>query len=146
MPESSSNGHGMRAVPPRNGRERATLIAADRVLYVVHVAVTLLIAFGWMLPATRLINWYLIVLTFLSWSVLGWVLRSGYGFCFLTGIQSVIRRRLGHDGGMESFIRHVLRRVTGRDLNPLYVEMLVQAGFYVVAAISLYVNFLRDRV
>jgi hypothetical protein len=94
-----------------------------------------------MLPATRLANWYLIVLTFVSWFGLGWVF--GFGFCLLTGIQSKIRQRLGNGARMESFVQDVLQRVTGRDLNPRHVEIGTQAGFYLSAAASAYVNFLH---
>jgi hypothetical protein len=122
--------------------ERAMLMAADRLLYAAHVATMLFIAFGWLLPETRLVNWYLIVLTFLSWSVLGWVFRSGYGFCFLTGIQSLIRRRLGEAAGMDSFVHDMVVRVTGREIDPRWVGIATHVGFYLAAAASAYVNFL----
>jgi len=139
MPKPSANTGETRAAPPRSALERATLIAADRLLYFAHLAAMLFIVFGWMLPATRLANWYLIVLTFVSWFGLGLVF--GFGFCLITGIQSKIRQRLGNTEPMDSFVKHVLDRLTGRDLNPLHVEVGTQASFYLSAAASAYVNF-----
>jgi len=141
MPKPSANSGETRAAPPRSALKRATLIAADRLLYLTHLAAMLFIVFGWMLPATRLANWYLIVLTFVSWFGLGLVF--GFGFCLITGIQSKIRQRLGYREPMDSFVKHVLDRLTGRDLNPLHVEIGTQASFYASAAASAYVNFLH---
>ena len=141
MPKPSSNAPAASAAPPRNALERATLIAADRLLNLAHLGAMLFIVFGWMLPATRMANWYLVVLTFVSWFGLGLVF--GFGFCLITGIQSKIRQRLGYTEPMDSFVKHLLDRLTGRDLNPLHVEIGTQAGFYLSAAASAYVNFLH---
>jgi len=139
MPKPSSNAPAASAAPSRSLLKRAALVAADRLLYLAHLATMLFIAFGWMLPATRLANFYLIVLTFVSWFGLGLVF--GFGFCLITGIQSKIRQRLGHATPMDSFVKDLLDRLTGRDLNPLHVEIGTQAGFYISAAASAYVNF-----
>lgn len=141
MPKPSANAPEASAAPSRSVFERSTLIAADRLLYLAHLATILFIVFGWMLPATRMANWYLIVLTFVSWFGLGWVF--GFGFCLLTGIQSKVRQRLGYREPMDSFVKYLLDRVTGRDLDPLHVEIGTQAGLYVSAAASAYVNFLH---
>lgn len=141
MPKPSANTPEASAAPPRSALERATLIAADRLLYLAHLATMLFIVFGWMLPATRMANWYLIVLTFVSWFGLGYLF--GFGFCLITGIQAKIRRRLGYREPMDSFVKHLLDRLTGRDLNPLHVEIGTQAGLYLSAAASAYVNFLH---
>jgi hypothetical protein len=139
MPKPSSNAPEASAAPPRSVLEYAALVAADRLLYVGHLSAMLFIMFGWMLPETRMANWYVIVLVFLSWFGLGFVF--GFGFCLLTGIQAKIRQRLGYAEPMDSFVKHVLDRVTGRDLNPLHVEIGTQAGFYISAAASAWVNF-----
>ena len=143
MPKPSANTPEASAAPPRSAIERAMLIAADRLLYLAHLATMLFIVFGWMLPATRMANWYVIVLTFVSWFGLGGLFRFGLGYCLLTGIQSKIRRRLGDRVGMDSFVRNILERVTGRDFNPQHVDIGTQASFYFSAAASAYVNFLR---
>jgi Protein of Unknown function (DUF2784) len=139
MPKPSSNAPAASAAPPPSALERAALVAADRLLYLAHLAAMAFIVFGWMLPATRMANWYLIVLTFVSWFGLGLVF--GFGFCLITGIQSKIRQRLGYSEPMDSFVKHVLDRLTGRDLNPLHVEIGTQAGFYIAAVASAWVNF-----
>lgn len=141
MPKPSSTAPAA-AAPRPSGLERAALVAADRLLYLAHLATMLFIVFGWMVPATRLANWYLIVLTFASWFGVGWMFRLGLGYCLLTGIQSKIRQRLGVGERMDSFVGDLLERVTGREFNPMYVEIGTQAGLYISAAASAYVNFL----
>lgn len=143
MPNPSSNDRRSHAAPPRSTLGRATLVAADRALYLAHVATMLFIVFGWMLPATRMANWYLIVLTFVSWFGLGGIFRFGIGYCLLTGIQSRVRQRL-HDGErMESFVSDFLEDLTGREFDPMHVEIGTQAAFYLSAVASAYVNFLN---
>lgn len=139
MPKPSSNAPAASAAPPPSPLERVALAAADRLLYLAHIATMLFIVFGWMLPATRMANWVLILLTFVSWFGLGVVF--GFGFCLITGIQSKIRQRLGYREPMDSFVKHLLDRLTGRDLNALQVEIGTQAGFYISAAASAWVNF-----
>jgi hypothetical protein len=114
------------------------LVTADKGLYALHLTTTAFIVFGWILPVTRTINFYLIVLTFLSWFVLG--LKYGFNYCFFTGIQSKIRRRLGREE-IDSFVLDVLERMTGRSLNPTSVEIGTQVVFYFSALASIYVNF-----
>lgn len=127
------------AAQPVQGLARLALLAADRGLYLLHLSTTMIIVFGWIPPETRMINWYLIVATFVSWLGLGLVF--GFGFCLFTNIQSRIRRRLGVEEPMESFVKDVLDRITGRDLNPVQVEIGTQVVFYFSAAASFYVNF-----
>jgi hypothetical protein len=127
------------AALPAQGLARFALVTADRGLYLLHLCTTMTIVFGWIPPATRMINWYLIVATFFSWLGLGVVF--GFGFCLFTDIQSRIRRRLGTREPMESFVKDVLDRITGRNLNPVHVEIGTQIVFYFSAAASFYVNF-----
>jgi hypothetical protein len=139
MPMPSAPGPDSGTAQPAQGLARFALLAADRGLYLLHLTTTTIIVFGWIPPATRMINWYLIVATFLSWLGLGLVF--GFGFCLFTDIQSRIRRRLGIEEPMESFVKDVLDRITGRDLDPAHVEIGTQIVFYFSAAASFYVNF-----
>ncbi len=139
MATPSLNGRPARNELPPGGLTRLALLTADRGLYALHLITTTIIVFGWIPPATRLLNWYLIVATFVSWLGLG--LIFGFGFCLFTDIQARIRRRLGEGRVMESFMKDVFDHITGRDLNPLHVEIVTQAVFYFSAAASFYVNF-----
>ena len=121
------------------GYKRVLLIAADRFLYLFHICFMLAIVFGWIPQATRMFNWYLIVVTLISWVGLGLVF--GFGFCLLTDIQSRIRQRLFADGSMPSFVKDMLERITGRELNAFHVEVVTQVIFYLSAAASFYANF-----
>jgi len=114
------------------------LVTADKGLYALHLVSTSFIVFGWIPSATRTINFYLIVLTFVSWLGLG--LKQGFGYCFFTDLQSKIRRRLGREE-IDSFILDFLERLTGRSLNPSSVELATQVVFYLSALASIYVNF-----
>jgi hypothetical protein len=139
MPTRSWNIAHVREHQPPRGLTRWALRFADRGLYALHLTTTTIIVFGWIPPATRMLNWYLIVATFVSWLGLG--LMFGFGFCLFTSIQSRIRRRLGEGEVMDSFMKDVFDRLTGRDLNPQHVEIVTQAVFYACAAASFYVNF-----
>ena len=116
----------------------AALVMADKGLYALHLTTTTFIVVGWIPSATRSVNFFLIVLTFLSWFGLG--LKQGFSYCFFTDIQSKVRRRLGREG-IDSFVRDFLERLTGRTLNPTSVEIGTQVVFYLSALASFYVNF-----
>jgi hypothetical protein len=139
MPMQSLHEPDSAQIPPARGLKRAALLAADRGLYVLHLTTTLLIVFGWIPAATRMINWYLIVATFVSW--LGFGLIFGFGYCVFTDIQARLRRRLGSGEPLDSFVKDVVDRVTGRDWNARHVETVTQLVFYGCAAASFYVNF-----
>jgi hypothetical protein len=139
MPMQSLHEPEHTGVGPAHGLRRVAWLAADRGLYLLHLTTTTLIVFGWIPPETRLINWYLIVATFVSW--LGFGLIFGFGYCFFTDIQTRIRRRLGTGAPMESFVKDVADRLTGMDLNPKAVEFVTQTVFYCCAVASFYVNF-----
>jgi hypothetical protein len=138
MPTRSLNITDKHEVAPR-GLTRWALRFADRGLYALHLTTTTIIVFGWIPSETRMLNWYLIVATFISWLGLG--VMYGFGFCLFTSIQSRIRQRLGEGPPIESFMKDLLDRITGRDLNANYVEIVTQAVFYFCAAASFYVNF-----
>jgi len=139
MPMQSLRNPDTDAPPLATGLKRIALLAADRILYLFHICFMLAIVLGWIPQATRMFNWYLIVITLVSWFGLGLVF--GFGFCLITDIQSRIRQRLVTGGSMPSFVKDVLERVTGRELNPLYVEVITQLVFYFSVAASFYANF-----
>jgi hypothetical protein len=134
----SSNGPEAGSRPAMGFWQHIALVTADKGLYALHLTTTSFIVFGWILPATRTINFYLIVLTLLSWFVLG--LKYGFSYCFFTDLQSKIRRRLGREK-IDSFVLDFLERLTGRSLNPTAVEIATQVVFYVSVMASVYVNF-----
>lgn len=139
MPMQSLRDPDTNPPPLATGLTRVALLAADRVLYLFHICFMLVIVFGWIPQTTRMLNWYLIVITLLSWIGLGPVF--GFGFCLITDIQSRIRQRLVAGGSMSSFVKDVLERTTGRELKPVYVEIGTQLVFYFCVAASFYVNF-----
>ncbi len=139
MPMQSLHNLDSNTPPLATGLTRLLLIAADRVLYLFHICFMLAIVFGWIPQATRIFNWYLIVVTLVSWFGLGLVF--GFGFCLITDIQSRIRQRLVANGTMKSFVKDLLERVTGRELNPFHVEIVTQLIFYFSVVASFYTNF-----
>ncbi|MEJ2362643.1 MAG: DUF2784 family protein [Gammaproteobacteria bacterium] len=139
MPMQSLQNPDIQTPPLATGLTRAVLLVADRVLYLFHICFMLAIVVGWIPQATRMYNWYLIVITLVSWFGLGLVF--GFGFCLLTDIQSRIRQRLVAGGTMPSFVTDVLERITGRELNPFHVEVVTQLVFYFSVAASFYANF-----
>lgn len=139
MPMRYSNEPEADVAAGAQGFSRLAWVIADKSLYLAHLALTVFAGVGWMLPASRLLNWYVIVLIFASWFGLG--LRFGFTYCLLTDLQSRVRRHLGSKQPMKSFVKDLLDRITKRDLNPAYVEIGTQLAFYLSAAASFYVNF-----
>lgn len=121
--------------------ERIALLAADRFLYLLHLAVMSFCVAGWIFPETRLANLVLIILIAISWFGLGAFL--GYGYCLITDIQWKIKERLGERPRTASFVKYQLDKITGRDLNPEWVNRGTQLVFYLSALASVYLNVAR---
>ena len=77
--------------------EKIALVAADRFLHLLHLAVMFFCVTGWIFPETRPANLVLIILIAISWFGLGKF--HGYGYCLITGIQWKIKARLGSGRG-----------------------------------------------
>ena len=110
--------------------------------FVFHTAFTGFNIVGWMFAATR--RWHLltIVLTALSWFVLG--IWYGWGYCLCTDWHFEVRERLGHnDHG--SYIRFLVHKLTGIAFDAGLVDTVTVIVFFVCAALSIWLNLCDYR-
>ena len=96
---------------------------------------------GWMSIKTR--KWHLltIILTALSWFVLG--IWYGFGYCVCTDWHMDVRRQLGYHDSQHSYIQFLIFKITGVDLEHGLVEKGTLIVFLVVTVLSVWLN-IRD--
>ena len=106
-----------------------------------HTIVIIFNLFGWMWRRTRVANLALLSLTAFSWFVLG--IWYGIGYCPLTDWHWDVLRALGHTAIPHSYVKYLVDRVLGIDLDAGLVDAVVLAAFILALSISLGLN-IRD--
>jgi|SRR3990170_4183722 len=105
-----------------------------------HVVIILFTLSGWISRRTRKLHLFLIVVTLLSWVLLGY--WYGWGYCFWTDWHWEVRRKLELPVP-NSFVKLMLDWVTGIDLDSRSVDTVTEIFLFLAAGLSLYTN-LRD--
>ena len=119
----------------------AMLLFLDYFFLVFHTIFTLFNITGWIFRPLRRIHLAAVLLTALSWGVLG--IFRGWGYCPLTDWHWQVRDALGRPIGSDSYIRFLIFELTGIGLDPFIVDAAVLVIFTVVFILSIIVNF-RD--
>jgi hypothetical protein len=111
--------------------------------FVFHTVWTLFNIVGWMFRATR--KWHLVtmILTALSWFVLG--IWYGWGYCVCTDWHFQVRRNLGYHDESHSYIHFLILQLTGVDLSPQLVNNVTLIVFVISLVMSVWLN-IRDRM
>lgn len=122
--------------------DRNTLSLLDSLLFIFHNLVIFVNLFGWMIPFLRKTQRILISLTAFSWFVLGFF--YGFGYCIVTDIHYQILYLLGSKDLPNSYIKYLLDKVFGTDLNALTVDIGTGIGF-AVAVIGAFWAWRRER-
>ncbi len=99
----------------------------DSLLFVFHNLVIFVNLFGWMIPYLVKTQRILISLTAFSWFVIGFF--YGFGYCIVTDIHYQVLYRLGKTDLPNSYIKYLLDKILGTDLNALYVDIGTGIGF-----------------
>jgi hypothetical protein len=115
------------------------LTIADLALHVVHLVTVFFCLTGWIIPDLRMAHLYLIILIAFSWFGLG--IFFGYGFCLVTDLQWKVKKHLGEWPLPRTYIKYLLDKLTGKNLNAKTVSIFTQLAFYFSALASVYVNF-----
>jgi hypothetical protein len=115
----------------------------DYFFLVFHFLIIIFNVFGWILKKTRKLNLILLLLTGLSWTVLG--LFYGFGYCPLTDWHFKVLRKLGEYDLPNSYIKYLVDRLFGLDVNADLVDQMTLIVFIVALSISLILN-LRARL
>ena len=115
----------------------------DYFFMVFHTLLIIFNVFGWLWKKTRKLNLIILLLTGLSWTVLG--IFYGFGYCPLTDWHFKVLRKLGESDLPNSYIKYLIDRLFGSDINAGLVDQLTLIVFIVVLSISLILN-LRARI
>ena len=111
----------------------------DILFVVFHTSLTLFNLFGWIWKKTRLANMITLSLTGASWLFLGLIVGM-LGYCPLTDWHFDILMKLGKTDLPTSYIKYLVDRLTGLDVNQIIVDKATLYGFIVALAISLFLN------
>lgn len=106
--------------------------------FVFHTAFTLFNAIGWVWKKTRLANLITLILTGLSWFVLG--IWYGIGYCPCTDWHWQVRAALGYHDMPMSYMKFLLDHLTGLNWNPTVVDYGTLIGFILALAASITLN------
>lgn len=110
--------------------------------FVFHTVWTLFNMLGWMFRSTRRLHLVTLTLTALSWFVLG--IWYGWGYCVCTDWHWQVRRQLGFHDESNSYIHFLVLKLTGINMDPLFVEQATLIIFIVAVIMSVWLN-IRDR-
>ncbi|MDP4150491.1 MAG: DUF2784 family protein [Bacteroidota bacterium] len=106
--------------------------------FAFHTLLTLFNCTGWIFPVTRKWNLLTLLLTAISWFVLG--IWYGWGYCVCTDWHWMVRRRLGYHDQSRSYIHFLLLKLTGMDFNPRIVEQVTLVVFLLSLGLSIWLN------
>lgn len=112
-----------------SGLNKNTLEILDSILFVFHNLIIFVNLFGWMIPFLRKTQRILISLTAFSWFVIGFF--YGFGYCIVTDMHYQVLYALGKTDLPNSYIKYLLDKIFGTDLNALYVDIGTGTGFAV---------------
>jgi hypothetical protein len=119
----------------------------DVFFVIFHTSLILFNLFGWIWKKTRLANLITLLLTGASWLLLGLIVGT-LGYCPLTDWHFNILSRLGETDLPYSYIKYLVDRLTGLDVNQALVNSATLYGLLAALAISLVLNirnFVRKR-
>jgi len=119
---------------------RTRLVMMDYMLHGVHLSLMSICILGWMFEPTRILHLLVIIAVAVSWFGLGKFF--GYGYCVLTDTQWRVKRRLGQEPYTDSYVKYVLDKVSGLDIDKKITDRLTLYTYVVAVVLSLTVNFI----
>jgi hypothetical protein len=114
----------------------------DIFFVVFHTSIIFFNLFGWIWRKTRKFNLILLLITGSSWLFLGLIVGT-LGYCPLTDWHFTILNKLGVSDLPSSYVKYLVDRLTGLDLNPSLVDNVTLYAFLSAIGFSLFFN-LRD--
>jgi len=102
--------------------------------HLIHLAIVFFFLFGWLSSKTLLAHFLLSILILFSWSGLG--IFYGFGYCLVTDIQWKIKKRMGQEPYTEYYIKYMLDKLTGLDLNSHTVNAITTYTFFIILLMS----------
>jgi len=115
----------------------------DIFFVIFHTSLTLFNMFGWIWKRTRMANLITLALTGGSWLFLGMIVGVP-GYCPLTDWHFNILYKLGRTDLPTSYIKYLVDRMTGLNVNQTLVDNATLYGFITALALSLFLT-IRDH-
>ncbi len=115
------------------------LHTANIFFFAFHTVLILFNLFGWLFRKTRFLNLITLVITFLSWGVLG--IWKGWGYCFLTDWHYSVLRKLGETDLPSSYIAFLVESLSGWLPDADLVNTLTVGLALLALVASIIVNF-----
>lgn len=111
--------------------------------FLFHTVFTLFNMGGWAFYRTR--RWHLLtmLLTALSWFLLG--IWYGWGYCVCTDWHWKVRAAMGIHDYSDSYIHFLILKITGRNLNITLVEQATLYIFLLCFVLSVWLNISDSR-
>lgn len=111
----------------------------DIAFLIFHSALVIFNLAGWMFRPTRRWNLATLLLTGLSWTLLG--IFYGFGYCPFTDWHWQVLDKLGEPSMHTSYIQYLLERMTGLRMSARLADNLTLVFYLVSLACSVVVNF-----
>jgi hypothetical protein len=117
----------------------------DIFFIIFHSSLVIFNLFGWIFRKTRILNLITLTLTGASWLFLGLIVGT-LGFCPLTEWHFNILLKLGERNLPNSYIKYLIDRITGLDINASLVDKITLYSFLTALSISIFLNIRGLRV
>ena len=114
----------------------------DIFFVIFHSSIIVFNLFGWIWKKTRIANLVTLLLTGGSWLILGLIVGV-LGYCPLTDWHFNVLYKLGKTDLPDSYVKYLLDRVTGLNLNASLVDDLTLYTLLAALALSVFLN-IRD--
>jgi len=111
----------------------------DILIIVFHTSLIIFNLLGWIWKKTRILNLIALLITGASWLFLGLIFGS-IGYCPLTDWHFSILNRLGETELPNSYIKYMIDRYTGLDINASIVDKVTLYAFLAALIISILFN------
>lgn len=119
------------------------LHALDIFFVVFHSMLIIFILFGWIYKGLRLLHLVVVLLTGVSWFVLG--LFYGIGYCPLTDWHWEVLRQLGERALPTAYVQYILDRLLGISISPAFSDAITLLGWMAALLIAVYLQYLKRK-
>ena len=106
----------------------------DKLLFIFHTSLIIFVLSGWIWKKTRLVHFVLVSLVATSWFGLG--ACYGMGYCPCTDWHWQVRESLGDRDLPVSYVKFLLDRCLGTDLNSGLIDRATLLLFFVTFLLS----------
>jgi len=110
----------------------------DIFFVVFHTVLIFFNLFGWIWEKTRKLNLFTLLITAVSWFVIG--IFYGMGYCFLTDWHYKVLIKSGETGMPSSYISYLTERISGQSIDSKLIDILTVTAFLIALGISLLLN------